>query len=31
MLFELDLIQIKKYKKVLYMDKHFWMNNINSR
>lgn len=30
-MFELDLIQIKRYKKVLYMDKYFWMNNINSR
>lgn len=30
-MFELDLIQIKRYKKVLYMDKHFWMNNINNR
>lgn len=30
-MFELNLIQIKRYKKVLYMDKHFWMNNINSR
>lgn len=30
-MFELDLIQIKRYKKVLYVDKHFWMNNINSR
>lgn len=38
-MFELDLIQIKRYKKVLYMDKQFlvkryciWinMNNINS-